>query len=64
VARVYGTCTEFGAFCPEEEEPEYNMSITLHYDARPDMIIPIDEVGMLGMMLSRQNCTLWEWWNR
>jgi C1A family cysteine protease len=64
VARVYGTCTEFDAFCPEEEEPEYNMSITLHYDARPDMIIPIDDVGLLGMMLSRQNCTLWEWWNR
>lgn len=62
-ARRYGTCTEFDAWeC--EGEPEYNMSITLHYDARPDMIIPIDDVGLLGMMLSRQNDTLWEWWNR
>jgi len=63
LARVYGTCTEFDAWeC--EGEPEYNMSITLRYAARPDMIIPIDDVGLLGMMLSRQNDTLWEWWNR
>ena len=63
VARVYGTVTEFDAWeC--EAEPEYNMSVTLHYAARPDMIIPIDDVGLLGMMLSRQNDTLWEWWNR
>ena len=62
-ARVYGTCTEFDAWeC--EGEPEYNMSITLHYATSPDMIIPIDDAGLLGMMLSRQNDTLWEWWNR
>lgn len=64
VARVYGTCTEFDAFCPEEDGDDYNMSITLHYATSPDMIIPIDEAGLLGMMLSRQNDTLWEWWNR
>ena len=62
VARVYGTVTELDVWeC--EAEPEYNMSITLRYDSRPDMIIPIDEEGLLGMMLSRQNDTLWEWWN-
>ncbi len=61
--RVYGTCTEFDVWwC--DEEPKYTMSLTLHYTTRPDMIIPIDDIGLLGMLLSRQNDTLWEWWNR
>ncbi len=63
LTRVYGTCTEFDAWwC--DQEPEYTMSITLHYSTRPDIIIPIDDVGLLGMMLSQQNNTLWQWWNR
>lgn len=63
LTRVYGTCTEFDAWrCGTT--PEYAMSLTLRYTTRPDMIIPIDDVGLLGIMLSRQNYTLWDWWNR
>ncbi|MEA3339202.1 MAG: C1 family peptidase [Chloroflexota bacterium] len=64
VHRRYGTCTELEVFCTEEEEgdDDYNMTLTLHYNSRPDRIIPIDEAGLIGILLS-QNDTLWELWN-
>ncbi len=66
LARPYGNCVEFDVFCPEEDEEEdvdYDMAITIRYDERPDRVIPIDDAGLHGMMLSRQNTTFWEWWD-
>lgn len=63
--RSYCSCVEFDVFCPEEDgEEDYNMSMTIRYDGRPDMIIPIDDAGLLGMRLSLQNNSLWEWWKQ
>lgn len=63
MARSYGTVTEFDVFVHEEDN-YHDMFITLHYIASPDLIMQIDAVGLLGMMLSRQNDTLCEWFNR
>jgi hypothetical protein len=60
-ARVYGTCTEFDAWITEEE-PEYDMSIILHYEGMPNTIINIDD-GLTGITLMRGNETVLVWYN-
>jgi hypothetical protein len=60
-ARVYGTCTEFDVWLTEEE-PEYDMSVVLHYEGMPNTIINIDE-GLTGITLMRGNETVLVWYN-
>jgi C1A family cysteine protease len=60
-ARVYGTCTEFDVWITEEE-PEYDMSVVLHYEGMPNTIINIDD-GLTGITLMRGNKTVLVWYN-
>jgi len=62
VARVYGTVTELDVWECEEDEPDYAISLTLTYTNRTETIVLQDD--LLSVMLSRQNGTLWERWNR
>jgi C1A family cysteine protease len=59
-ARVYGTMAEFDAWVTEEE-PEYNMSVVLHYEGMPNTVINIDE-GLTGITLMRGNETVLVWY--
>ena len=59
--RVYGTCTEFDAQVTEEE-PEYDMSVVLHYEGMPNTIINIEE-GLTAITLMRGNETVLVWYN-
>jgi C1A family cysteine protease len=60
-ARVYGTCTEFDAWITEEE-PEYDMSVVLHYEGMPNTIINIDD-GLTGITLMQGDKTVLVWYN-
>ena len=60
-ARVYGTCTEFDVRITEEE-PEYDMSIILHYAGMPNTIINIDD-ALTAITLMRGNETVLVWYN-
>jgi len=60
-ARVYGTVTEFGVFVTEDD-PEYDMSVVLHYAGLPNTIINIDE-GLTSITLLRGNETVLVWYS-